>query len=80
MNFSSVLLIALGAGILLTVRSYADVKRDLEPKLFRLNFPRLARRFPGLPDLIGRGASKGAIVIGTAFGIATIGMGLAGLW
>jgi hypothetical protein len=70
------LLIAAGVALLVTARSFLAVALDVEPKLFRLNFPRLSRRFERLPDRAGRAAAWSTTLFGAFLGIAAITFGL----
>lgn len=66
------LLMLLGTSILVCTRDYASVTGEIQPTLFSLNFPEIARRFPRLPDRLGRTSAKGALVFGRLFGVATV--------
>ena len=72
MDLSGLLLMMLGVVILLCMRGDASVKREIEPKLFRRNFPGLAARFPWLPDQYGEAAGKASVAIGTVVGVGAI--------
>lgn len=72
MHLSGLLLMLLGVGVLACLRDYVSVARDVEPKLFRLNFPGLARRFPTFADSYGIAAARAAIAIGIIVGAFAI--------
>jgi len=72
MHFSGLLMILLGVGVLVCLRDYVCVLRGVEPKLFRLNFPGHARRFPTLGYSYGIAAGKAAIAMGIIIGVGAI--------
>jgi hypothetical protein len=69
---SGLFMMLLGVGALLCMRDYCSVEREVEPKLFRFNFPGLARRFPNLPDAYGIAAARAAVVMGLVVGVGAI--------
>jgi len=69
------LMMLLGVGVLWCMRDHASVQRQIEPKLFRLNHPRLARKLPTLPDAFGIASARTTIVIGLVVGVGAIAGG-----
>ena len=72
MDLRGLILILLGVALLVCVRDAASVAREIEPKLFRFNFPGIARRLPRLPDYLGVFSSYSAIALGTVLGVGAI--------
>ena len=54
------------------VRDAASVAREIQPKLFRFNYPRISRRLPKLPGYVGVFSFYSAIVLGTCLGAGAI--------
>jgi hypothetical protein len=65
-----VILIGLGAAILVIAPGVLRQHLYIEPRLFRLNFPKLARRYPKVPVIVS--------YIGVAFGVLVGLLGIGG--
>jgi hypothetical protein len=70
------LLVVAGVLLLATAGAYLAVATDVEPRLFRFNFPRLSERFPHLPDRAGGALAWSTAIFGTLLGVAAIVYGL----
>lgn len=66
------LLMALGIGVLLCTRDFVAVTREMQPWLFRVNFPRTSQRYPKLPVRWGAISAWMSIAMGTVLGVAAI--------
>lgn len=76
MDPRGLVLMLLGIALLSCVRDAASIAREIQPKLFRFNYPRISRWLPRLPDYLGIFTAGSAIVIGTALGVGAIVVGL----
>jgi len=72
MDPDGLLLMAMGIGVLLCMRDFVAVTREMQPWLFRVNYPRISRRFPRLPDRVGVLSAWMAVAMGTVLGMAAV--------
>lgn len=72
MDLSGLGLMLLGIGLLLCMRDHASVQRELQRWLFRVNYPRLSRRYPRIADGWGTLSARTAFVMGIVIGTAAI--------
>lgn len=72
MDLRGLILILLGVALLVCVRDAASVAREIQPKLFRFNYPRTSRWLPKLPDYLGAFSSYSAIALETVLGVGAI--------
>lgn len=63
---------ALGIGVLLCMRDFVAVTREMQPWLFRMNFPGASRRYPKLPARWGVVSVWTSIAMGMVLGVAAI--------
>jgi hypothetical protein len=54
------------------MREAASVHREIQPKLFRLNYPRISRRFPSLSNSVGVFSARSVLLGGTLVGTGAI--------
>jgi len=72
MDTNGLLMIALGIGVLLCLRDFVAVTRELQPWLFRTNYPRISRRYATLPNRWGVLSTRMAIAMGWIVGVGAI--------
>jgi hypothetical protein len=76
---TDLLLILAGVALFATVGASFSVQREVEPELFRRNFPGLARRHPRLAEGWGRAYAWIGTIVGVLLGTAAIVYGVVGL-